>query len=174
MPGGKAYAFGSGNAWFRSQVVAVCAKGHAQYHLDQAHARRVIRTSGAPDHCRTLNDAAPLAIDWSSSEHVSGWPTEVAGVAVNGTYASRSNTSSGTDYEICNGRAQTWAKGPLAHLTWRRCRGQPRVNRCFNLVRAGSCSFAVRWMKGHYYARSSLALNCLSVLSGLSHAWDYC
>src|SRR5215213_6622104 len=94
MPGGKAYAFGSGNAWLRGQVVAVCAWGHAQYHLDQAHARWVIRTSGAPDHCRTLNDAAPLAIDWSSSEHVSGWPTEVAGVAVNGTYASRSNTSS--------------------------------------------------------------------------------
>jgi hypothetical protein len=85
MPGGKAYAFGSGNAWLRSQVVAVCAKGHAQYHLDQAHARWVIRTSGAPDHCRTLNDAAPLAIDWSFSEHVSGWPTEVAEVAVNGT-----------------------------------------------------------------------------------------
>jgi hypothetical protein len=85
MPGGKAYAFGSGNARLRSQVVAVWAKGHAEYHLDQAHARWVIRTSGAPDHCRTLNDAAPLAIDWSFSEHVSGWPTEVAEVAVNGT-----------------------------------------------------------------------------------------
>jgi hypothetical protein len=45
----------------------------------------MIRTSGAPDHCRTLNDAAPLAIDWSFSEHVSGWPTEAADVAVNGT-----------------------------------------------------------------------------------------
>jgi hypothetical protein len=62
MLGGEAYAFGSGNAWLHSQVVAVCAKGHAQYHLDQAHARWVIGTSGAPDHFRTLNDAAPLAI----------------------------------------------------------------------------------------------------------------
>jgi hypothetical protein len=47
-------------------------------------------------------------------------------------------------------------------------------HQCFNLLRAGSCQFAVRRMKVHYYAKSSLALNCLSVLSGLSHAWAYC
>jgi hypothetical protein len=40
--------------------------------LQVVAAAKEVSHPDTPDHCRTLNDAAPLAIDWSFSEHVSG------------------------------------------------------------------------------------------------------